>query len=105
MEIGRREGSRRLGACIETAHGSHGSHRSVGIIGHGLPGTNLIVPAALVLVGVDIHAHGQHLAYLNVHLLNLVGTENLEATLLRILFHRLEDIGCNLPSRPITWAQ
>ena len=57
-----------------------------------LPCVNLVVPSTLVLIGVDFYRHRKRLAELDVHLLYLLGTENIEADFLRIHFLCLQDI-------------
>ena len=48
-------------------------------------------------MGINIDAYGELLPYLNVELSDTIGTEDLEATLLGILFESFDDIGCYLP--------
>ena len=57
-----------------------------------LPSSYLVVPLALILVGVDFQRNRKCLAGLNVHFLYLLGTENIEADFLRIHFLCLQDI-------------
>ncbi len=51
---------------------------------------------------INIHAHGQRLTYLYVHLSDAVGAEDLKHTLLRILLQGLDDVGGYLPLRTRT---
>ena len=59
---------------------------------HDLPSSHLVVPLALVLTGVDFNRYRKHLSELDVHLLHLLGSENIEADFLRVHLLCLQDI-------------
>ena len=50
-------------------------------------------------MGINIKANGQQLPHLYIEKLYLVGSENFEGTLLGILFHGFDDVGCYFPFR------
>ena len=62
-----------------------------------LPCVNLVVPSTLVLIGVDFYRHRKRLPELDVELLNLFGTENIEAAPLGVHLRCLDDIVLAFP--------
>ena len=59
---------------------------------HNLPSSHLVIPLALVLVGVYLQRHRERLSELDVHLLYLLCSENIEADFLRVHLLYLQDI-------------
>ena len=99
----RREGSSRLSSSIKAgSRCCRSGYRSIGIIGLYTPGTNGVEPTALVIVGIDIETDSQQLTDLDIELLNAINSKNLEGALPWVLFHGLDNIGCNFPFRAST---
>lgn len=98
----RREGSCGLGSIEAGSRCRRSCYRSIGIIGLYTPGTNGVEPTALVIVGIDIETDSQQLTDLDIELLNAINSKNLKGALPWVLFHGLDNIGCNFPFRAST---
>jgi len=62
-----------------------------------LPCRDVVEPAAIVFMGVDVEADTQLLATLDVHCSDAIGTKDAETTLTRILLVCLDDVFLTLP--------
>ncbi len=82
-------GSRSKGA---TRHNARLGTNSCRINQAHVEGTDAVVPAALILVSIDIKRHSYFLACLYIETANAVGAKNIKHHLLRISVVSLEDI-------------
>ena len=83
--------SRREWACLRSTRRSS-SCRLGDLTTDDIIGTNIVEPAAVVLMGVDIELYGQILALLDIELLDTIFTEDTEEALAGILARDFNDI-------------
>ena len=72
-------------------HTTHSTSYSVRVYTLHIPCANAVVPTPLILVGIHVERNQKFLTALDIKLSKTVGTENIEAQLLRILLMCLND--------------